>query len=528
MADQATISRMGFVMTTRSLLRAALLAGLLAPATLFADQVPWASDLVTAQRLAAERNLLILVHFTADDCAPCRRLEKHLFSDRSFAYDLSQKFVPVKINASRFPELARQFGVQSWPTDVVLAPNGQEIHRMVSPQDRNQYLGTLGQIAWRHQTVPQGMSLAKFPITAPPSTNDLHTPPLSPSPQPHVSGTTSPVGNVPTGAVASSANDASKWARPASYPQVASTTALASSNHLGYNPPSQSNPSGSSAFPAQGGVEPSPPGPANPTATASSFGGPAVQYVQLTPSAGRMTPSGSGASVDGSFQPQDTWAWERGGGVRSQEHIDQPAPHMVTNEYALSAARPTAGAPPVPTSVPTRPAAESAVAAGSPESGSAAGYLPGSTQTYSPTTTVDSGTPISSQVAAPPVPPRETRLGMEGYCPVSLFEDDEWVRGDTQWGVRHRGRVYLFQSAAAQQRFLENPDRYAPLLAGYDPVIFSEQGTYSEGYRAHGIRYEDHIILFASEETLEQFSRDPRRYVPVIYQAMNHVDRRGG
>jgi protein disulfide-isomerase len=114
-------------------------------------------------------------------------------------------------------------------------------------------------------------------------------------------------------------------------------------------------------------------------------------------------------------------------------------------------------------------------------------------------------------------------FGMDGYCPVSVMDENRWVAGDRQWGAQHRGRTYLFRDAAAQQRFLANPERYAPALAGFDPVLVTELGQYLPGKREHGVRYNDRMYLFGSEEALQKFSQTPDAYVARIEQALQSM-----
>ncbi len=65
----------------------ACFAGSLARA---ADMVPWVDDIATAQKMAAARNQLILVHFSSDNCPPCRRLENHVFNRPGFGHGAAQ------------------------------------------------------------------------------------------------------------------------------------------------------------------------------------------------------------------------------------------------------------------------------------------------------------------------------------------------------------------------------------------------------------------------------------------------------
>lgn len=111
------------------------------------DAVRWAPDLETAKRVAAMKNQLVLIHFYADNCPPCRRLEANVFSQATFAQAVEQNYIPIKINASDEPAIAKEFGVDRWPQDVVIAPSGQVVYRMISPQDQDRYTGILAQVS---------------------------------------------------------------------------------------------------------------------------------------------------------------------------------------------------------------------------------------------------------------------------------------------------------------------------------------------------------------------------------------------
>jgi YHS domain-containing protein len=109
---------------------------------------------------------------------------------------------------------------------------------------------------------------------------------------------------------------------------------------------------------------------------------------------------------------------------------------------------------------------------------------------------------------------------MEGYCPVSLMESSHWTKGDVRFGAIHRGRTYLFASPGEQQKFLANPDRYSPMLSGYDPVAYLEQGKMVDGRRQCGIVHEGRMYLFTDEGSLQRFCDSPERYTGGVRQAM--------
>jgi YHS domain-containing protein len=110
-------------------------------------------------------------------------------------------------------------------------------------------------------------------------------------------------------------------------------------------------------------------------------------------------------------------------------------------------------------------------------------------------------------------------LGLEGYCPVTLAERGVWSEGRAQWGVRHRGRTYLFAGPEQQQAFLATPDRYAPALSGDDPVLAFEQGKSTPGRRAFGVTYQSRMYLFASPESRAAFTANPERYTSGVLLA---------
>jgi protein disulfide-isomerase len=146
--------------------------------------------------------------------------------------------------------------------------------------------------------------------------------------------------------------------------------------------------------------------------------------------------------------------------------------------------------------------------------------------------------PPIAQNKAPILPP----IGLEGYCVVSLHAYNKavvdaqtagispdptlkgWVKGNKKFGAIHRGRLYLFANADAQKTFLADPDRYAPALSGYDPVIFNETQKLVDGKRAIGLSYNGQVYVFASEDSLHKFEASPKPFAETVYQAMLRSD----
>ena len=137
--------------------------------------------------------------------------------------------------------------------------------------------------------------------------------------------------------------------------------------------------------------------------------------------------------------------------------------------------------------------------------------------------------PSSRQVSAIAVSAQPTKalLGLDGYCCVSLSNLDgtaaAWVKGNPHIGIKHRDRLYLFSNRQNLQLFLSNPDRFCPVLSGFDPVLFTDHQRLIGGQRKFGVSYKKRIYLFQNEYTLQTFWHAPDRYAKAALDAMNRT-----
>lgn len=118
-------------------------------------------------------------------------------------------------------------------------------------------------------------------------------------------------------------------------------------------------------------------------------------------------------------------------------------------------------------------------------------------------------------------------LGLDGYCPVSLSDLNhggaKWIKGDPNYGIIHRGKLYLFASRQQLDIFKKFPDRLAPVLSGYDPVIFTDRQRLIDGIRELGVSYKGQVYLFSNQQSLQQFWTDPGRYASSTNAAMQRA-----
>lgn len=526
----------------KSMLLALVGVALIATAGRAAELIPWFTDFRQACELAAEQRRLVLLHFYNDNCEPCRRLDQHVFSQPQVAQAITQSYVPVKVHAGRNPTLATRYQVQRWPTDVVVTPSGLEIFRTISPQKPAEYVALMQHVAqqagvhtFRGVPGPEPPRTANSPeagVLAPGSfsvaqTNLADTPitkgPATPDSSWNASGQSNLPGSEmntsryapgfsPDPSTAASGNAA--LGTPVWQTTVAQAAATRRSAFLlPEESPAQSTASSATPAPRWAGSSGGPLAnrTSEETANAGSLGSKPFSSDNLAP----YTPSAAPVTAPPTASPSATPSVGVAAG--------RPTIHPWPGQPAQMARR--VENPWVPRGTLSRdsaPATPPVAAAGAtfqpPTPGATAWEGP-------PASTAARSSSALNLVPASQAPP----VALDGFCPVTLVEivaqdptdRRAWKKGDPRFGAIHEGRTYLFASAEQQQKFLANPQAYAPVLGGYDPVHLVDRGVWVEGKRAYGLITPDQrIYLFADEDSLARFHQAPQRYaVPAVQPA---------
>ena len=107
------------------------------------DSEVFRTDFKSALKEAEEKKLPLLVHFYADWCMPCKRMDREVFPNAAVKEMLGSRFVSVKINSDKHQDLVLQYGIELLPSDLVIDPLTSRVIALHSgPQDRNAYLAT--------------------------------------------------------------------------------------------------------------------------------------------------------------------------------------------------------------------------------------------------------------------------------------------------------------------------------------------------------------------------------------------------
>jgi YHS domain-containing protein/thiol-disulfide isomerase/thioredoxin len=422
------------------------------------DQLPWAEDFATACQQANYQGKLVLLHFYSDDCPPCVRVEKNVFSQPEVGAAVGRSYVPVKVHARKMPALVERYRVQQWPTDVFVTPAGLEITRSVSPQSPTDYVSMVNSVA-----ATAGVSIAK-------------------------------------------AN--TKAAASATIAQV-SNQANSQYNYLTSTATTSAQQFQQSAAQAQQSAQ---------QAANQSWNYAQQQTNQAVANTQQAAQQGYAAGTQVVAAGAQT--------AQQQTQVAADAAKEVLNQFTPPFQQPAAGGP---------PAWQSPFAAGStpatPEIQAAPSAVATVQQQY-PANFAPPQQPQQQPFAAAPAaaaPPTAAPAGaypiaMEGYCPVTLAVERKWKKGQPQFGAVHRRRTFLFTSEAEQQKFLADPDRYSPVMVGYDPVKFMQTGELVDGRATFSLTYRKQVYLFTDDNSLKSFWQNPSQFTEGLRQAMTRAE----
>lgn len=111
---------------------------------------PWLSDFEKARAEAQRLQRPLLIHFYSDSCVPCVKMEQTVLHTPPVNELLTHKIVAVSVNVDHHMELAKRFGIDRWPSDVIVEPEtGRRLTTSTGPKPLGDYCTMIEKgIAW--------------------------------------------------------------------------------------------------------------------------------------------------------------------------------------------------------------------------------------------------------------------------------------------------------------------------------------------------------------------------------------------
>lgn len=106
-------------------------------------------------------------------------------------------------------------------------------------------------------------------------------------------------------------------------------------------------------------------------------------------------------------------------------------------------------------------------------------------------------------------------VGLDGFSPVSILMNKEWVKGTQEFAFEFKGVTYYLTNQQEYDSFRATPEDFAPRLLGCDPVVLWESDRAVPGTPTFGAFYDGELYLFTSEENRARFKENPPRFIRI-------------
>jgi thiol-disulfide isomerase/thioredoxin len=478
------------------------------------NDIQWLSSVERAKEIAKQQNKLVLLHFDAEWCRPCKALESYVFRAGAVKKAIAENVVPVRLDADKALAVVNEYDVSMVPFDVIITPSGRVVTERRSPADAENYAkmisstSTASRILEKEKMGP----IAHQRVVRNRAMMGQDSSPFQPEgPQ------------IPE--IGLSKDGSLLQRRQTAFSDE--STAVRSSNPFVNGVSGESEPS-----------------PIQEEQTVSvedlqrdqflsrerNWVAPVEETRRAKPERivneryfekfSDKTPPNVKAAVSSVYTPESgTPQLALASGTASVPVESQDVKHADMNSIELSLDdSSTAATLEVPDELVPPPL----------DGGDFSFELENLETTPEANPIVEVDRPEYMDVASAAQPAEDvSKFSLRGKCPVTLITEGRWQDGDTRWGIVHRNRTYIFANAQALALFRTNPDKYSPVLAGYDPVIYHEQGKLVDGLVENGVFMgntpDQRVVLFLDQQTRARFQASPLYYLDSIRTATQNA-----
>ncbi|MES2789753.1 MAG: thioredoxin family protein [Planctomycetota bacterium] len=133
--------------------------------------------------------------------------------------------------------------------------------------------------------------------------------------------------------------------------------------------------------------------------------------------------------------------------------------------------------------------------------------------------------PQKLDVVEEPALPAKLIVGLDGYCPVTLWRTREWNKGKQAFGADYQGVRFYFGTLADRDDFIAEPAKYAPQLLGCDPVALWETERAIAGTAKFAAYFDGELYLFNAVANRDRFKQSPPQFTKTRHVKLHDIER---
>ncbi len=135
----------------------------LAAASSGTGQVSWSDWNKAAFSKAASDSKLVFLYLTTPWCVPCAEVDRELFTNDTITAILNSRFVAIRVDGDRFPNVAERYSLGGYPSCVILTPDLRLLGGTVRvPADSMKLLLERVDDTWQHTPIIAEIQAARL------------------------------------------------------------------------------------------------------------------------------------------------------------------------------------------------------------------------------------------------------------------------------------------------------------------------------------------------------------------------------
>ena len=89
---------------------------------------------------ARKEGRYVIIDFYTGWCRDCKKMDKTTFADPGVVKKIKDRFVAVKVDGDKRPDLSSKHGIFGYPTFYILAPDGGKVFQRTGYMSREEFI----------------------------------------------------------------------------------------------------------------------------------------------------------------------------------------------------------------------------------------------------------------------------------------------------------------------------------------------------------------------------------------------------